>query len=135
MFVDRPAAARELVRVCRPGGCVLATEFLWSRPPTDEAREVFLGQVCPGMSFDTAEEWLDIYRQAGLDEVELTTGPFEMMTPRGFLEDEGFVNCIKVMSRAISRPAYMRKMAWLMPRMQRAVPYLGYAAISGRKPA
>jgi len=28
MFVDRPRAARELVRVCRSGGRVLATEFL-----------------------------------------------------------------------------------------------------------
>jgi len=48
MFVDRPRAAAELVRVCRPGGMVLASEFLWRKPPTDEAREIFLGQVCPG---------------------------------------------------------------------------------------
>jgi ubiquinone/menaquinone biosynthesis C-methylase UbiE len=34
MFVDRQRAPRELVRVCRPGGMVLATEFFWRRPPT-----------------------------------------------------------------------------------------------------
>jgi ubiquinone/menaquinone biosynthesis C-methylase UbiE len=134
MFVDRLPAARELVRVCRPGGCVLATEFLWRRPPSDDARRIFLGEVCPGMSFDTAEEWVSIYRQAGLEEVKITTGPFAMMTPRGFIRDEGAVNSLRVMGRALSRPAYLRKMAWLMPRMQRAVPYLGYAAIAGRKP-
>jgi ubiquinone/menaquinone biosynthesis C-methylase UbiE len=50
MFVDRPRAARELIRVCRPGGRVLATEFIWRRPPSKEAREIFLGQVCPGSS-------------------------------------------------------------------------------------
>ena len=55
MFVDRPRAAAELVRVCVPGGRVLATEFCWRRPPTAEAREVFLGQVCPGLQFDTDE--------------------------------------------------------------------------------
>ncbi len=135
MFVARLPAARELVRICRPGGRVVATEFLWRRPPTEEARRIFLGEVCPGLTFDTAEEWVDIYRQAGLEEVELTTGPFAMMTPRGFLHDEGITNSLRVMGRALSRPAYMRKMAWLMPRMRRAVPYLGYAAISGRKPA
>ena len=33
-----------------------------------------------------------------------------------------------------SRPAYLRKMAWLMPRMARAVPYLGYIVVAGTKP-
>src|SRR5713101_4187587 len=42
MFVDRPHAARELVRVCKPGGRVLATEFYWRKPPTPEARRLFL---------------------------------------------------------------------------------------------
>src|SRR5258708_31632104 len=34
MFVDRPRAVRELIRVCKPGGRVLATEFFWREPPT-----------------------------------------------------------------------------------------------------
>lgn len=133
-FVDRLPAARELVHVCRPGGRVLATEFLWRRPPSHEARRIFLGEVCPGMSFDTAEEWVQIYGQAGLEQIEITTGPFAMMTPRGFLSDDGVVNSLRVMGRALFRPAYLRKMAWLMPRMRRAVPYLGYVAIAGRRP-
>ena len=44
MFVNRPRAAAELARVCRPGGRVLATEFYWRRPPTEEARQIFLGE-------------------------------------------------------------------------------------------
>lgn len=135
MFVDRPKAARELVRVCRPGGRVLATEFLWRKPPTPEARQIFLGEVCPGMNFDTLEDWVQIYRAAGLEEVQVTSGPFEMMTPTGFLRDEGFVNCLLFMGRTLSRLAYIKKMAWLMPRMQRAVPYLGYIVVAGTKPA
>ncbi len=55
MFVDRPRAVRELIRVCKPGGRVLATEFFWREPPPPEAREIFLGQVCPGMQVDTLE--------------------------------------------------------------------------------
>jgi len=135
MFVDRPRAARELVRVCRPGGRVLTTEFLWRKPPTPQARQVFLGEVCPGLSFDTLDDWVRIYQQAGLGDVQVTSGPFEMMTPAGFLHDEGFANSVAIMGRALSRPAYLKKMAWLMPRMNRAVPYLGYVAISGVKPA
>jgi SAM-dependent methyltransferase len=135
MFVDRPRAAAELVRLCVPGGRVLATEFFWRKPPTLEAREIFLGQVCPGMEIDTLEDWVEVYQAAGLSDIQVESGPFEMMTPRGFLSDEGFVHSMAVMGRVMPRPAYVRKMAWLMPRIQRAVPYLGYIAVCGTKPS
>jgi SAM-dependent methyltransferase len=135
MFVDRARAARELVRVCRPGGRVLATEFMWRRPPSADAREIFLGQVCPGLRFDTVEDWKRIYRDAGLTDLHVDEGPFEMMTPKGFVSDEGLARTGAVMGRVLARPAYMRKMMWLMPRMRRAVPYLGYVVVAGTKPA
>jgi SAM-dependent methyltransferase len=134
MFVDRGKAATELARVCKPGGRVLATEFCWRRPPTDKAREVFLGQVCPGLRFDTEAEWAQIYAGAGLTDVRTEMGPFAMMTARGFLADEG-VHALSVVARVMSRPAYLRKMMWLMPRMSAAVPYLGYVVVEARKPA
>lgn len=133
MFVDRPRAARELVRVCRPGGRVLATEFVWREPPTPEARRVFLGEVCPGLQFDTPEDWVALYRDAGLSDIQVASGPFAMMTPRGFAADEGIINTLAIMGRGLSRKAHLRKMAWLMPRMQRAVPYLGYVVVAGVK--
>jgi SAM-dependent methyltransferase len=135
MFVDRSRAAKELVRVCRPGGMVLATEFFWRQPPTEEAREIFLGQVCPGMQLDKLDGWVRIYKDAGLSAIEVRSGPFEMMTPRGFIQDEGFVNAFACMWRGLSRPSYLRKMAWLMPRISRAVPYLGYILVAGIKRA
>jgi ubiquinone/menaquinone biosynthesis C-methylase UbiE len=135
MFVDRARAARELVRVCRPGARVLATEFMWRRPPSEEAREVFLGQVCPGLKFDTVEDWKRIYSDAGLTDLQVDEGPFEMMTPKGFIADEGLARTLTVMRSVVARPAYMKKMMWLMPRMRRAVPYLGYIVVAGRKPS
>ena len=135
MFVNRPRATSELARVARPGGRVLATEFFWRQPPTPEAREIFLGQVCPGLEFDTVEYWIRLYESAGLMGLETETGPFEMMTMRGFLGDEGLARCFGIMGRVASRPAHMKKMAWLMPRMAKAVPYLGYIVVAGIKPA
>lgn len=135
MFVDRDRAIAELVRVCRPRGLVLATEFQWRRPPTPEARHAFLGEVCPGMLFDTVEDWLERYGRAGLTDLSSTTGPFEMMTPAGFLSDEGLANSVRVMARAMTNPVARRRMIWLMPRISRAVPFLGYVLIRGRKPA
>jgi len=133
MFVDRQRAAKELARVCKPGGRVLATEFFWREPPTEEARQIFLGEVCPGLRFDSVAEWVDIYGGAGLADIRTDTGPFAMMTPRGFLADEGW-HAPAVMLRAMTRSAYLRKMTWLMPRMSRAVPYLGYITVCATKP-
>jgi SAM-dependent methyltransferase len=134
MFVDRDLAIRELVRVCRPGGLVLATEFHWRRPPTPEARQAFLGEVCPGMLFETVEDWLARYGSAGLTNLEIKTGPFDMMTARGFVADEGVRNAVRVMARAIANTTARRRMIWLVPRISRAVPYLGYMVIRGRRP-
>lgn len=132
MFVSRPRAAAELARVCRPGGRVLATEFCWRSPPTDEAREVFLGQVCPGLKFDSVQDWVGIYGSAALVDIRTETGPFAMMTRRGFITDEGW-HAMAVCAQAMSRVAYLRKLAWLMPRMSRAVPYIGCIVVSAAK--
>ena len=91
----------EVARVCKPGGRVLATEFLWREPPSAEAREVFLGQVCPGLEFDTLADWIRIYSSAGLDGLESETGPFEMMSPKGFLADEGFGHSLAIMVESL----------------------------------
>ena len=134
MFVDREQAAAELARVTKPGGRVLATEFFWREPPTDEAREIFLGQVCPGLQFDTEADWVRIYENGGLTGLVTETGPFDMMTARGFLSDEGLGRSVAIMGRVARRPANVKKMAWLMPRMTKAVPYLGFILVAGTKP-
>ncbi len=53
-----------------------------------------------------------------------------MMTTKGFLSDEGVGRSLAVMGRVAWRPANIRKMAWLMPRMAKAVPYLGYIVVA-----
>jgi hypothetical protein len=68
-----------------------------------------------------------------LVDIETESGPFEIMTARGFLAYERG-HGPAVMARANSRPAYFRRMASLMPRMSRAIPYLGYVLVRARKP-
>jgi hypothetical protein len=112
---------------------VLATEFFWLRTPTPAARELFLGEARPGLRFDGIKEWVGIYGGAGLAHISTDCGPFEMMTTRGFLADEGRHTAAEV-GRGLSRPAYVRKVMWLMPRMARALPYLGYVLVMATKP-
>ena len=135
MFVDRPRAAAELIRVCRPDGMVLATEFFWRKAPTIETRELFLGQVCPGLQLDDIDGWVRIYAAAGLGDIQVRSGPFETMNPRGWIEDEGTVRTIACMLRGLTDRANRRKLGWLMPRVMKVVPYLGYILIAGVKPA
>jgi len=87
------------------------------------------------MTFDTRDDWLQIYREVRLAAVEVTTGPpFEMMTPAGFLRDGGLANSARVIGQALARVTYLKRMVWLMSKMRHAVPYLGYLALSGTKP-
>jgi len=133
MFVHRKRAAAEVVRVCRRGGRVVDHEFIWRKPPPPGSRELFMGKVCPGIDFDTEADWTDLYQAAGLENLQTTTGPFAMMTPSGFVRDEGVRGTARFVGRALSRPAYLRKLAWLMPRMMRAMPYLGYVVVGGTR--
>lgn len=134
MFVARSRAAGELARVTRPGGRVLATEFYWRRPPSEQAQQIFLGQVCPGLAFDSVEDWVRTYADAGLDDIRTDTGSFAMLSPRGFLDDEGLAGTLAFGARAVTRWTYLRRLTWLLPRMAKAVPYLGYILVAGRKP-
>lgn len=86
------------------------------------------------MSFDTLDDWVQIYRDAGLAEVKITSGPFRMMTPEGFLQDEGLGNTLRVFWHGLSSRAALKKMLWMMPVINRAIPYLGYITISATRP-
>jgi hypothetical protein len=87
------------------------------------------------MLFETVEDWLARCGSAGLVDLQVRTGPFEMMTARGFISDEGIGNSVRVMARAMVNGTDRRRMSWIMPRVSRAVPYLGYVVICGRRPA
>jgi hypothetical protein len=63
MFVDRARAASELAgspaRRADPGHGVLL-----AATADPEAKEIFLGQICPGLEFATVDDWVRIYVSA-----------------------------------------------------------------------
>jgi hypothetical protein len=56
-----------------------------------------------------------------------------MMTPSGYLHDAGALGTARSIGKALSQPAYIRKLGWLIPRMMRAMPYLGYVVVGGTR--
>lgn len=130
MFVNRKKAVQEIHRVCKIGGKVVEHEFIWRKKPTPEARRIFEGEICPGIKFDTAEDWVKLYEENGFKNENFVTGEFVMMTPSGFLSDEGIGGTLKLMAKTFSRMAYMKKMMWMMPRMMKVMSSLGYIVFS-----
>jgi SAM-dependent methyltransferase len=135
MFAPRLLAVKECVRVLKPGGQLLDEEFVWRNTPDARALEILRQpKMCPRIDFDDVADWQRLFENAGLNEVESVTGPFALVHPKVFVKDEGWRNTGRILARALSRPAYISKTAWLGRNIVRIMPKLGYIVISGRKP-
>lgn len=134
MFVDRARATKELVRVCRPGGYVVDHEAYFDRETPEEVVESSQ-ELFPGMVLEDSEAWRELYRSAGLTDIECVSGPAEFFGPAYMIRDEGILGFLKILGRLLSHPAHLRQMAEMGPRVRRVQPYLDYIVVAGRKPA
>ena len=100
---------------------------------TPEVRKIFEREVCPGIMFDTAEDWIPIYEKNGYRKTDYSTGSFLMMTLKWLFEDEGTINSLWIMVKIISRIAFLKKMIWLLPRIMKVKNSLGYIVLAGEK--
>lgn len=136
MFCPRYKALGECKRVLKPGGQMLDQEFAWRRAPDEEALEILRQpKMCPGIDFDDVREWKVVFKDVGMTDVEAVSGPFALMRPRVFIKDEGWANTLRIVGKAFSRPAYLKKTVWLMRNIIKIMPSLGYVVVSARKPA
>jgi hypothetical protein len=91
--------------------------------------------VCPGIRFESVDDWVELYRDAGLTGIRTTAGPFAMMRPLAFLRDEGVARSARLVARLLSRRAFLTRMAWLLRRLAGSMRHLGYVVVAARKPA
>ena len=61
---------------------------------------------------------------------KLASDEIAMLDPYKFM----LGHSTSIMARVAARPANIRKTVWLMPRMAKAVPYLGYLVVAATKP-
>jgi SAM-dependent methyltransferase len=135
MFVPRFMAVREIVRVTKPGGRIVDQELCWRGAPDAKALEVLhQPNFCPSIDFDDVQNWKSLFEQCGVRDIRTATGPFYLVHPVHFVADEGVANTARVIGRAFSRPAYMRKSVWLFQNVARIMPKCGYIVIGGVKP-
>jgi len=132
MFVDHRAAVKEVMRVCRPGGRIVDHEFVWRATPTDRVKNVMEVQLCPS-HINTPEELTELYRAAGLGDIETVSGIPTIMTALGMLRDEGPLNLLRMGERVLSRRANVKKVLSIIAKFLEAFPYLGWVVLGGTK--
>jgi SAM-dependent methyltransferase len=130
---DQQAAIREAARVCKPGGYVFDHEFVWAKPPPAELRQEFENIVCSGMFFETEHEWSKLFLFAGQEDIQVVQIPFDLMTLRGMLRDEGLSGTMTFIARTLSRQAYIARMLWLIRVLNKVSPYLSSVVIACKK--
>jgi len=129
-FVDQPRAVREVLRVCRGGGRVVDHEFMWLREPPDDLRHRFETEVCPRAHWG---DWLEMYRCAGLRDVESVSGVSRLLTPPGLIRDEGIARSFAIIGRLISHRGYRQRIVALMRVMRTLYPYLRWTVVGGTR--
>jgi SAM-dependent methyltransferase len=129
-FVDQPRAVRQVLRVCREGGRVVDHEFMWLQQPPAEILHRFQTEICPRAHWD---DWQELYRSAGLRDVEAVSGVSKLLTPPGLVRDEGFARTFAIVGRLIANRHYRRRIIALMRMMRTVYPYLRWTVVGGTK--
>jgi hypothetical protein len=80
------------------------------------------------------EGWVELYRNAGLSEIEYVTGPAEFIGPAYMIRDEGLLGSLAILGRLLTHPGDLRQMAGKLPRVRRLQPHIDYIVVAGRKP-
>lgn len=97
-------------RIIHPGGRAATEQLLRRAAITGESRVLDVGCGVGATVITIAERFgaqvtaVDI-SEAGLSNVEIDEGPFEMMSPKGFVQDEGAGRSLSVTRRVMTRRA------------------------------
>ncbi|MFV2057226.1 MAG: class I SAM-dependent methyltransferase [Thiohalomonadales bacterium] len=133
MFVDKKQALKEIFRVLKPGGQIAALEFCWKKSPDPLLKaETYAICGCDGLSFMTYDEWRKLLESSHFTESKSNPQAFEMLSARGFIQDEGLPNIINMVKKTFANGGAKRM--WTIYRhFSRHLPYFEYTILHGIK--
>jgi ubiquinone/menaquinone biosynthesis C-methylase UbiE len=140
---DKAKAVGEYARVTKPGGFIGLNETTWVKyPPPAEIVEWVSRDIGMSTSPQTAEEWVQLLRGAGLEDISSSVATVDVKDEtRGILQRYGCGGLLGILARTfalyIRNPEYRKFVK--STREQGVVPdsvneYFGYGLYLGRKP-
>lgn len=138
-FVPDPdQAAREYVRVVKPGGYVGLNEAVWVKPPPEAGSEVMTALT--GQKLRTSGEWVAMLDRAGLvglvDRVYEIEMRKEARSQFGFLSFGDYMRIIgRFFSTFLFDPGTRKLMRLALSEPRAIFDYMGYGLFAGQKPA
>ncbi len=134
---DINRAAREYVRVVKPGGYLGMNEAVWIESPPEQGMEL-IGALT-GQRIRDSEEWVAMLADAGL--VDIVERTFVVEMKREARAQFGFLSIgdyLRILSRFFTKSLFSPS-TWKIMRLALSEPssvynYLGYGLYAGKKP-
>ncbi len=133
MFVDKRRAIDEIKRVLQIGGRFGGLEFSWKKSPPDTVRDsTYRICGCRTLEFYTPSDWGAHLQGAGLNEMECFEQPFTMLSPLGFVRDEGVANSVRIVRKLLERKSRLARMREIWQHFASHKDYFSYVVLHGR---
>ncbi|UCE04938.1 MAG: class I SAM-dependent methyltransferase, partial [bacterium] len=130
---DKKKAIQEALRVTKADGYLGWLELSWKKPPTVEFLNAVSNVLCAYcmQNVHTFNGWEQLFREAGVDQLETLSFSLGNTGIFGMLNDEGFINTSKVMFKYITNPRIRKRMKTMNMFFKDHNEYFGYGIYTG----
>jgi ubiquinone/menaquinone biosynthesis C-methylase UbiE len=131
---DKQKVVEEALRVTKPGGYLGWLELSWRKQPTAE----FLGEASDVLcaicmqNVETFQDWEQLFRQAGVSQLETQSFVLERNGLSDMLANEGLVNTGRVMLKRVTNAQIGKRMSTLNGFFKDHPEFFGYGIYVGR---
>ncbi|MGO9443956.1 MAG: class I SAM-dependent methyltransferase [Thiobacillaceae bacterium] len=134
MIVPHPMALWEVRRVLKEKGVFAGLEFCWGRMPTEQMREATRAVCgCRSLDFHTLYGWIATLRDARFESVQATEHPCRLLNTGKMIQDEGWVNSLKIAGKLLIRRADRTRFKEIKRHLSTHQKHLSYVVFAGKK--
>lgn len=132
---DKRQAIREALRVVKPDGYLGWLELSWKKQPTTEFLDAVSNVLCAYcmQNVHTFEEWESLFKDAGVNQLEVLPFSLENGGILSMVADEGLINASKIMFRYVTNIRIRKRMNTINKFFKDHSDYFGYGIYTGRK--